>query len=165
MIAKLLLDAGADPNIKTEVDKNTVLHASVDGDALWAVEMLLRSGKADVDSRNAKDRTPLHFASGKGNIEIVRVLFAAGADKLAKGPSGRSALYYAAQACKEEMVKFLLEQGIPVDIRDDFNTPVIAVAAVSKRPNVVKLLLEAGTDPDKKHFLHRIALRSRQGTY
>jgi ankyrin repeat protein len=116
-IAKVLLDAGADPNIKTEVNNDTVLNASVDRDALWAVKMLLESGKADVDSRDTNSMTPLHSASRIGNIDIVRLLFAAGADKLAKSMNGRTALHYAAMAGKEEVVRFLLEQGIPVDIR------------------------------------------------
>jgi ankyrin repeat protein len=148
-IAKVLLDAGADPNIKDESRSFTILHSCVRDGAIWAVEMLLASSKADLNPRATDNTTPIHVASYLGYLGILRLLFAAGADKLAKGYYGQSALHYAVSTRKEEIVKFLLEQGIPVDVRDDAGRTALH-QAIYGQLNVVKLLLEGGADPDAK---------------
>jgi ankyrin repeat protein len=148
-ITKVLLDAGADLNIKTEIENLTVLHASVAADSVWAVEMLLASGKIDVNVRAIDGTAPIHLASRK-NLKVLQLLFAAGADMLARGKFGGSALHYAAYCGKEEIVKYLLEKGVPVNLPDDYKRTALHQGSFLQHPNVVKLLLEAGADPDAK---------------
>ena len=79
-ILPVLLDAGADPNVDTK-RFGTALHIAVLGGLLPELKILLEHGaNPNALGRRATD-TPLHGAIMAGNVEMVRVLLRAGADR------------------------------------------------------------------------------------
>lgn len=104
---KLLLEAGADPNLKSPdgvpLISYPIYHGRID-----EVKMLLKY-KVDLSARRPveqgsytllSDYTPLHTAClrpGPHQAEIVKLLLAHGADKSAKDSLGRTALEIAVQ--------------------------------------------------------------------
>jgi ankyrin repeat protein len=79
-VLRMLLKAGADPNLKSSSRFWTPLILSSDLGEAQIVRALLAGG-ADVHATNRQGSTPLHFA---GNAEVARLLIAAGADRAAR---------------------------------------------------------------------------------
>ncbi|MFC7431752.1 MULTISPECIES: ankyrin repeat domain-containing protein [unclassified Agrococcus] len=81
-VASALIDRGADLEAACTARGRTALGYAVGGRAIEMARLLLRRG-ADVDhvpEDSFLERTPLHEAALIGDVEMVRVLMAAGAD-------------------------------------------------------------------------------------
>jgi Ankyrin repeats (3 copies) len=77
------------------------------------VELLLATGKVDVDSKDDSDRTPLSWAAGNGHKAVIELLLATGkVDVDSKDDSGRTPLSWAAENGHEAVVE-LLQSPIP----------------------------------------------------
>ena len=87
---KLLLDKGADVNMKTDNGYTALIEASENGH-IEIVKLLLDKG-ADVNAKDNGGNTPLILASMCGRIEVVSMLLENGADVNATTYSGYSAL-------------------------------------------------------------------------
>ncbi len=77
--AVLLIDAGADPRVRTSTGV-TPLHFAAEAGQTQAVQALIAAG-AEVDVReSAMGQTPLIFAANAGRVDAVRTLIEAGAE-------------------------------------------------------------------------------------
>jgi hypothetical protein len=72
--------------------------------------LLLEHG-ADINVQSQTGRTPLHWASFNGRLEVVRLLLEHGADVEAKNNDGKTALQEAADRRRNEVVELLREHG------------------------------------------------------
>ena len=79
-LLKILLENGADPNLRSSSGFWTPLIQAADLGEVEFAKILLAAG-ADVTETNKEGSTPLHFAS---NAEIVKLLIAAGANPNAR---------------------------------------------------------------------------------
>lgn len=163
-ILKILLKAGADPNIRGGYC-GTALHAACclpDGDA--AVEILLENG-ARTDVRGFSGY-PLHAACAFGSLRMVEKLIEAGADVNPLGklsmpsPLSRYALILSPgtrwssplfAACKskrrrKDVIKLLLKSGAKLTLNTDGENTSLATAIKAGDLELVKLLLDAGSD-------------------
>ena len=93
-VVKLLLDKGADVNMKNKKDKTALMLAS------------------QVDSNDA---TSLSVVSDSRHTEVVKLLLAKGADVNTKNNKDITALMMASRAGLTETVKLLLDKGADVD--------------------------------------------------
>ncbi len=110
---RLLLEQGADPNIKNDAGATALMWAV---DDLEKTRLLVEHG-ADVNARSDDGRTPLLIAVRFGNIEVVKLLIDRGADLSAKSPESRgyaAALSEAAQTGDDAMLRMLIERGADV---------------------------------------------------
>jgi ankyrin repeat protein len=86
--------------------------------------------------------TPLIHAADLGQLEIVKLLTAKGADIHATTSRARTALHLATTWGREEVVAHLLENGARMSDRDDGgNTPLMLAARIGG-PRVALRLLE-----------------------
>lgn len=154
-IVRLLLERGADPNIRDA--GQTPLIAAVrqqdssitDDEHADVVRVLLNAG-ADPRLSSKPGETPLMVASETGNTEAVDVLLKAGADP-GKG------LAPASRAGHTELVKKLLEGGADVNAVHQFNylrgdgtysATALSKAVEAGQVKTVEILLEAGANPN-----------------
>lgn len=72
-IAKLLIDAGADLDLKSDNEEWTALHSAVWFGHESLVKLLLDSG-AKIDAEHSLGETPLDFARKQGRKNIIRLL-------------------------------------------------------------------------------------------
>jgi ankyrin repeat protein len=146
-IARLLLEHGADPNARLE-------------------KPIMQRQHTAGDSALGEGATPLMRAAKSGDIEMLRVLLAAGADPMLTMPNGTTALMFAAglgwrngsplapsydqgsEAEAVETLRLLLELGLDIDAANDAGDTALR-AAIGGRGSeaIVEFLLEQGADP------------------
>ncbi len=104
-MAELLLDAGADIEIRDEYDNTPLIEACYSNNA--ALVKLLVSRGADVHARKYRQETPLTVAAQSASVETVRCLLAHGADIHDCNEDGESVFLLAENNNSPEMVTFL----------------------------------------------------------
>jgi len=110
-VARLLIEAGADPNC-LDVRGETPLHcaAGTSRTETDIVDLLLSAG-ANPNAKGKAGRTPLHYAAEKGCREVIVALLSAGADVGIKDNEGKTPLDLASEKKHEDVVKLLEEHG------------------------------------------------------
>src|ERR1035441_9784815 len=112
---KLLLDNGADPNAKNDLEATALILGA--GNAEKA-RLLVEKG-ADVNAHSKLGRTPLMIAAScDGCAGTVKLLLDQGADPKAADKQGKTALHEAAEADNSESVRLLLAKGAGADSAD-----------------------------------------------
>lgn len=109
-IAKYLIQAGADPNVKEEDGGGTALISAVDSGFADIVKLLIKAG-ADVNAKTNQGWTALMEAVYRGKLDTVKVLIQAGADVNAKTDNGSTPLSLAIQAGYVDIVHILDRAG------------------------------------------------------
>ncbi|XP_043491144.1 ankyrin repeat domain-containing protein 27-like isoform X1 [Polistes fuscatus] len=79
-IIQLLLDAGADVNVKTKLEGHTPLHLACSANKIQAVKIILDCGVCNINAKDFNGDTPLHLAIRNVNIRIVELLIRSGAN-------------------------------------------------------------------------------------
>jgi ankyrin repeat protein len=112
-IARILLEAGANPDTKDGAGFTSLMRAASSGD-IDSIRFLL-SRKANVSMRGPDGVTALTLAS---TPEAANTLIGAGAD-FVTGSRRNTPLHYAAQYRSAEMIEFLLSKGFAADKKND----------------------------------------------
>ncbi len=111
---KLLLDAGANPNIMRSGTFNiTPLHNASSSNDIESVRLLIKAG-ADPNSMNTSGITPLcclFLALSKDRPDIVQVLLSAGANPNTIDDSNVTPLWWAVQGEYRQSIPVLLKGG------------------------------------------------------
>ncbi len=93
-MTKLLLNAGADPNIQDNKER-TPLHHAAQFDCVESIEMLLNAG-ADQNIKDKEGKIPLHYATEFKCFGSIETLLNAGANPDMKGNDSKTPLQMAA---------------------------------------------------------------------
>jgi len=76
---------------------------------------LLISGGVDVNAKDEKGNTPLHYAVNASKVDVVQLLVEAGADVNARGNSNRLPLYMAVEEDNIAIAEYLIAHGADVN--------------------------------------------------
>lgn len=136
VVAKYLLDHGADVNGRNNRHVNTPLSVATENGHKAMVELLLARG-AEVNGNGG--RNPLVVAVRKGYVAVAEVLLANKADVNTRFEGG--ALNAAAGNGQTELLKLLIEQGAEVNLPDSEGRTPLEMAAMQNNTNAAKLLL------------------------
>jgi ankyrin repeat protein len=99
-------------------DKNKRLHEYAEKGLTGGVLLVLQAG-ADVNHKNARSWTALHYTSAHGHEALAQGLLGARADVNATNGYGGTPLHDAAFNNKPEVAKVLSAHGAQVNARDD----------------------------------------------
>ena len=122
------------------------------------VRKLLARG-ADVERPNCEGEAPLHIASRRGHVGMVRLLLdRGGADLNRATPAGCRPLGIACENGQVDVATLLLDRGADVDSAKYGNTPLL-MACRSGETDAVRLLLARGAD------VKRAKPNGRQGSW
>jgi len=156
-IVKLLLDKGADVNVKEIPDGITALMWASQGGYTEIFKLLLEKG-ADVNAKRKDDRTVLWIASWYGHIDIVKLLVDNGVD-VNVNSDGIDALWWALRGGRVEIAKLLLNKGrFDTNIKMTDGSTFLIKASENGYQIIVKLLLEKGADVNIKNDYGETAL-------
>ncbi|MCB1552797.1 MAG: ankyrin repeat domain-containing protein [Xanthomonadales bacterium] len=135
---RFLLDAGADPNARN-ADGDTAL-GSVSCVDLRSAELLIERG-AQVDiADDVVHYTPLHHCADRGEVAVIELLIAHGAEVDAARKDGSTPLHDAAEGGRREAVSALLRHGASPVLRDDRQRTPLFRALDRGVNNVIDLL-------------------------
>ncbi|XP_065254386.1 ankyrin repeat domain-containing protein 29 [Emys orbicularis] len=135
-----------DPGLKRETPlANAAFWAARKGN-LALLQLLLNSGRVDVDCRDSLGTTALMVASHYGHIECVRELVLQGADINLQRESGTTALFFAAQQGHNDVVRFLFEFGASTEFRTKDGGTALLAACQYGHTRVVETLLKHGAN-------------------
>lgn len=145
-VVEILIDAGADVEIKNKYGETALIRATSKGH-LAVVKVLVEEGKADLNAKDNTGLSSLIIAAFKGYQIIVEYLITKGADVDIESDAGESPIHGAVQGGKLETVKYLIEQaGANVDARQyDLATPIFRAAFLGHL-EIVKYLHRKGAD-------------------
>ena len=109
--------------------------------------LLIKKG-AMIDAGDSRGHTPfLRFAASAGSdIEIARMLLAAGADPRVEDGDLDQPLHYAAQTGNVELGKLLIAARVDINHAGADGWSAIQAAVINSRHEFVKLLIAAGAD-------------------
>lgn len=108
--------------------------------------LFLRAGM-NVDTRDAREWTPLMVASFNGNEAAAKLLIEHGADPQVRDRAGYTPLHWAALKGYQEVVA-LLARRVDVNAQSNSGLTALLQAAAGGHAAVVKLLFAAGADPN-----------------
>nr|CAB3221808.1 ankyrin giant isoform [Phallusia mammillata] len=122
-----------------------LLRASAKGDLQKVVALIQNGATLAV---NKHGRTPLHIASHRGFLDIVRVLLQYGCDPDLQDDNGDTPLHRAVNGGHVNVVQRLLDEACSVDRQNNLGDIAIHEAARCGHTHIVKLLLKANTNVD-----------------
>ena len=155
MAAKFLIGWGVDVNIQDEHGQTWLLICWIHGHKRLA-QILIDSSVAgdtpeplDVDLKDYRGLTPLNWASIKGDINFIKMLYEKGGAKIDEAsPKGWTPLLYAARGGYCEIVQYLLEKGAN-SLQQDNSGGTVAHHAIEKgQGDIIEVLIEYSVDID-----------------
>ena len=157
----LLIRHGADVHKTTgEYDRRTALHFAAIGGCTRILRFLIREKNLEVNARDWKQQTPLHYAATQGHEAAIRILLEHGAEidaqdedgwtplhrLIAKGRSGSDDWCYPA-------LRALLDLGADVEKRiyEDEATALHVAAVCDRDEKLIEILLNHGADIEARN--------------
>jgi ankyrin repeat protein len=138
-----LLNRGFDANT-IDTNGNAGLFLAIREPSLKVAEVLIKWPKTKVESRTAKDESPLMMASLKGFVDVCVKLISRGADV---NKTGWTPLHYASTTGQVAVIELLLENYAYIDAESPNGSTPLMMAAHYGSPESVQQLLAAGADP------------------
>lgn len=102
----------------------------------------------DVDTRDAREWTPLMIAAFHGREQLALMLVEYGADLFAKDRGGYTPMHWAAFSGYQKVVKFLLDRGVPANVLSNAGISPLLQAAARGHLAVVEQLLGSQANPN-----------------
>ena len=149
-MAKLLIQGGADVNLKSSEDGLTPLMVAVYNGDMKMIDLLLKN-KADVNATNPGGQTALFMAIERGNLAATIILLKNGAEVNHQDPkSGLTPLLLASTLGDLAMTKVLVGAKADINNADAKGDTPLMIASASGDKELVSWLLEHGAKIDVK---------------
>ena len=144
-ILEALISKGASPS-STDRWHQSPLHKAAYNDHLSSVYYLLKHTNARVDAKDAHDMTPLHYASLRGSLAVLRLLISKSntVDPLSK--QGNTPLHLAAALGHYSCVLTLVSDSAIVDILNKSGLTPLELSRTFGHEAISRLLCDEGAE-------------------
>ena len=150
-MVQMLMENGADINQPSFCSNDYSFQTPVVTAARIQHEELLTmflTQKCELDRGAGKDgKSALQWAASHGNLGMMKVLYAAGADVNWTGPFCNTALHYATIANKPDIIQWLLGKGAEVTVNGEGRS-ALHIACVKGYSDIMTQLLLARCEVD-----------------
>ncbi len=154
-IVKLLLDAGADPNIQSK-DGRTPLMSSAYQGYIGIMVALIESG-ADINIQDKYGRTALMEASFQSQVDIINLLIKLGAHTNIQNVDGETSLIIASDRGHTAVVSALLEHGADLNIQDNDGKSALTLAKKARIKSLIRNQIRLNRWNSRKALLIMLA--------
>ena len=161
-LVQLLLSKGHDiNNLEGSSYSGTALHVAVISENYQLILIFLKNPALNLNKLDNYGDTALHIAIEWGDLEVVKLLHAAGADLEIVDRRGKTALLLALQNGHMGIMEFLVRNGANVNARFQSGTRLdVTLLHGLVWPNcecerLVRLALKYGADPEARDSEHR----------
>ena len=145
-VLKLLKDSGANIHVQTVNGGNSIMLASKGTGDCETVKWLIEQD-IDVNHCDEEGFTAVHYAAQKGNLDLLKLIKASGANIHAQTKNGFSSIMSASRGTGDSgTVKWLIEQDIDVNHCDKKGFTAVHNAAQKGNLDVLKLLKASGAN-------------------
>jgi hypothetical protein len=135
----LLLEAGANPNLRNHYGETAIMLSSYHGEIGMTKQFYSKGAEI-----NHKGWNPLIYAATKGHTDIIEMLLSIGAKIDSTSDNGTTALMMAARGDHLDAVKLLLKKGANPNIRNESGGTALSFALSQEHFQVAKLLQVSG---------------------
>lgn len=139
-VTKLLIELGADVNVKDAARVSPLHHATVSQDN-EIMKVLIQNG-ASLEAKSHDGLTPLLSATIQGTLDSVVLLAHFGASVNVTSIYGETALHFAVELNHLDKAMFLWDNGTDVNAVDYNGASPLHLAAVKGHDDIVELLCE-----------------------
>lgn len=143
-IVRMLLDKGADPNVKCQ--GFTPLGTAALNGYHHVADLLIKAG-ARLDTKGDNGFTPLMNAALMNHERTVEVLLRNNPDMELTNREGMTALSIAASEGQSESLEAMLKHGADPNLIDRNNNPPLFWAVFRGQRGAIRVLLEYGAEP------------------
>ncbi len=145
-IIRMLLDAGADPGIKSQGGLSALIIAGQQGKAKSIRALVEGGAEIDaVDEVRDHNNTAFGWAVYLGQVEAVKELIALGADiNFVPGGAGDTPVISAVRAFQVEVLKILIEAKADVNNPNKMGNTALYYAKLAGDEEMISLLEAAG---------------------
>ncbi|KAG2186894.1 hypothetical protein INT44_003121 [Umbelopsis vinacea] len=144
-----LLDNGANIETKDDVGMTPLFMVGEDTELLSA---LIHRG-ANIEARNNRNQTVLHYYSSLGLADALRILLNCECDIQAIDDNGNAALHHAAYKNDQEVAVILIENGIDIDSKNSNGETTLHIAMHYAFLELADLLIDCGIDIHARTYL------------
>ena len=121
--------------------------------------------RANVNSKDNSGSTILHQAASFGNLDVVSILLAPGAETEIRDNRGRTPLWVAAKRCHNECMLALIGYGADVNVQDDDGiTPLHLASAANSIKSLVELLKHDAAVDTRSQSMYSVKFKSNMAT-
>lgn len=156
----LLLAAGAKV-LAYDKTRHSALAVAAMSNATHAASALLRLDDVQVNERDVRRRTPLHWAASSGMPGVVADLLERGADISAVDSQGASPLHDAVHGGDAETVRVLLDGGADIFMDDGQGAMPLHVAAMAGSADACRVLV-ARLSREDAHLPFRLRSKGKK---
>ncbi len=142
-ILKVLLESGADTEIRKDVNDYTVLLKAARDGNITALNMLIKFG-AKINQTTHKGNTVLHLVASSWQLEVLETLVTAGANINKFNDGGVTPLILAAQKGYLNTVQKLISLGADINQTTLTGRFPLKAAVISEDVRVLEYLLQNG---------------------
>jgi len=146
MIARLLIENGADCEVQNQAGYTPLLYAVANGNE--EVTELLLEKRVNINIKSHLGSYAVQYAVRYGHERVLKLLLGRGADLHTHNDNGEGLVALAAKSGRENILKLLLDHGADINARDTkYNNYSALDQAVWKgEQDIVRILLERGAD-------------------
>uniref|UniRef100_A0A2K5N6E0 Ankyrin repeat domain 30B like n=1 Tax=Cercocebus atys TaxID=9531 RepID=A0A2K5N6E0_CERAT len=127
------------------------IHKAASQGQAWKLERMMKKMTMDLNIRDAKKRTALHWACANGHAEVVTLLVDRKCQLDVLDGENRTPLMKALQCQREACANILIDSGADPNIVDVYGNTAVHYAVYSENLSVVVKLLSCGADIEVKN--------------
>ena len=141
----LLLEHGADPNMRNIIADNTALILAVETGSSEIVRLLINS-QCNVNAVTTTGKSALHEAADRGYLDICELLIPCGAYVDMQTSEGDTPLMLATRNGHSNVASYLLDLKCDVHLVNNKHETALHESALYGHSRLTKMLIQAGSD-------------------